>query len=119
MKASHDLELRSADFYQPNRAWPPLRIDSLAHGDDLRLVVSGELDIATDAALRDALAAATSRHIDLDLRGVSFIGCTTLRVLLHAAATRAELGGGVSICDASDAVRRLLEMAGVDCLFAR
>ena len=119
MKASLDYELLLPAPFDPTSALPPLRIDSLVDGDGVRMVVSGELDMATDAALRASLAAATSRRVDLDLSGVSFIGCTTLRVLLHAAATRAELGGCISICDASDAVRRLLDIAGMDRLLAR
>ena len=119
MKVSHDLELCLPGLCQSTSALPELRIHSVVHGDGVRMVVSGELDMATDAALRDALAAATPGHIDLDLSGVSFIGCTTLNVLMQAAATRTELGGGVSICDASDAVRRLLDITGVDRLLAR
>jgi anti-anti-sigma factor len=119
MKASLDYELLLPAPFDPASALSTLRIDSLVEGDGVRMVVSGELDIATDAALRDALAASTSRHVDLDLSGVSFIGCTTLRVLLQAAAARAEQGGGVSICDASDSVRRLLDIAGMDRLLAR
>ena len=119
MQTSHDLKLRLPALRQPTSVHPTLRIDSLVDGDGVRMVVSGELDMATDAALRDALAAATARRVDLDLSGVSFIGCTTLKVLLQAAATRAEQGGGVSICDASDVVRRLLDIAGMDRLLAR
>ena len=113
------VELHLPGLCPPTSALPQLRIDSLVDGDGIRMVVNGELDMASDAALRDALAAATSRRIALDLSGVPFIGCTTLRVLLHAAATRAELGGCISICDASDAVRRLLDIAGMDRLLAR
>ena len=118
MKASLDYELLLPAPFDPPSALPTFCIDSLVDGDGVRMVVSGELDMATDAALRDALAAATSRPVDLDLSGVSFMGCTTLRVLLRAAAARAGLGGGVSICNASDAVRRLLDIAGMDRLLA-
>jgi anti-anti-sigma factor len=118
MKTSQDLKLRLPALRQSTSVLAPIRIDSLVDGDGVRIVVSGELDMATDAALRDALAAASARRVDLDLSGVSFIGCTTLRVLLQAAATRAEHGGGVSISDASDVVRRLLDMAGMDRLLA-
>jgi anti-anti-sigma factor len=119
MKASQDFELRFPARCQPTSVLPTLRIESLVEGDGVRMVVSGELDMATDTALRDALAATTARRVDLDLSGVSFIGCTTLKVLLQAAATRAEQGGGVSICDASDVVRRLLHVADMDRLLAR
>ena len=119
MKTSQDFELRLPVLCPATNGLAPLRIDSLVDGDGVRMVVSGELDIATDAALRDALAAASARRVDLDLSGVSFIGCTTLKVLLQAASTRAEQGGGVSISEASDVVRRLLDMAGMDRLLAR
>lgn len=118
MKASQDFESRLSAACPLVSVLPTFRIDSLVDGDGVRMVVSGELDMATDATLRDALAAATARRVDLDLSAVSFIGCATLKVLLNAAATRAELGGGVSICDASEVVQRLLDIAGMDRLLA-
>lgn len=113
MQLSLDFELLRQNIDEPLNALPALRIDSRADGDAVRMVVSGELDIATDPALRDALAAAMPRRVDLDFSGISFMGCTTLTVLLQAAHARAEWGG-VSICQASDAVRRLVDIAGVD-----
>jgi len=113
MQLSLDFELLRQGVDEPVNAWPPLRIDSRVDGDAIRMVVSGELDIATDPALRNALAAAMPRRVDLDLSGISFMGCTTLTVLLQAAQDRAERGG-VSICQASGPVRRLVDIAGVD-----
>jgi anti-anti-sigma factor len=92
-------------------AW--FSIQSRSFGVGTRLVVSGELDCASDTALREALTEARPGSVELDLGAVSFMGCSTLNVLLDVNARR---GGAerVSITVASRVVRRLLDVAGLE-----
>ena len=113
MTVSQAVELRPPASRLPITARPGLSIESHIDGDGVRMVVSGELDIATDGALREALAAATPRRVDLDLSAISFMGCTTLKVLVDAAMRRTERGESLSIGAASDVVRRLVDKAGI------
>ena len=86
----------------------PERLPVLSSGDPLHLrveirpgtpavaEVSGEIDIASAAWLREALLLAIRRHgpvICVDLRRVTFIDCSGISALL-ATARRASLEGG-------------------------
>ncbi|MEO5837641.1 MAG: STAS domain-containing protein [Acidimicrobiales bacterium] len=95
-------------YADPMLRLPEFRIESSVTDAVNHVVVSGELDAATDRALRDALAAASTRDVALDLSGVDFMGCSTLTILLQAEAKQSALGQGISICAASDPVRHLL-----------
>jgi anti-sigma B factor antagonist len=86
-------------------AWPPasasfdalgLRVE-MNPGDPAIAEISGEMDIASAAWLRDALLLAIRRHgpaICVDLHGVTFLDCSGIGVLL-ATARRARLEGAV------------------------
>ena len=56
-----------------------------AHGDNgsLRIVVRGELDLASAERFEAALLAATERSILVDLRGLTFMDSTGVRTLLQ------------------------------------
>jgi anti-anti-sigma factor len=65
-------------------------------GDPAIAEISGEMDIASAAWLRDGLLLAIRRHgpaICVDLHGVTFLDCSGIGVLL-ATARRARLEGG-------------------------
>jgi anti-sigma B factor antagonist len=88
-------------------------LTNLADGA-LRVVVVGELDLATAPELvreLDEAGAPGEPPIELDLSGVNFIDATGLRVLL-AAQDRLNRGGrpGFGVVATSRAVRRLLEL---------
>ena len=79
-----------------------------------RVVVRGELDIATVPRLRDALTdvqASGAREVALDLSGVSFIDSTGLHLLLSHA--RGDARDTKLWTIASSAVRRVVELAGL------
>ncbi len=84
----------------------------------LRLV--GEIDMCSAESIRDATFAAIHQHhtdVHIDLSSVTFMDSTGLQVLL-AARRRAELAGGrLNLVDPTRAVRRVLEVTGVDHLF--
>jgi anti-anti-sigma factor len=81
----------------------------------LRLVLTGELDIATapvlDAAL-DQAEAGSAAQILLDLAAVPFIDSSGLRTLIRAADRAAANGGRLAIAGAGPQARRLFELSG-------
>jgi anti-anti-sigma factor len=85
--------------------------------DAARIVVGGEIDLATGPALRDALAEQMGhgQAVVLDLSGVTFIDSSGLAVLIEAV-TAAKVDGwslGV-VSNLPPAVRRLLELTGLE-----
>jgi anti-sigma B factor antagonist len=85
--------------------WCTLRSD----GDGV-LVAEGELDVATLDRLREHL---DDHHVRaIDLAGVTFIDSSALAVLV--AAHQARGSDGLVLRQPSDAVRRLLEVSGLD-----
>ncbi len=108
-------------FEPPASAIPERRQFSCLRLDDgggARLALAGELDIATTPELEAELGQADpARRIVLDLRGLRFIDCGALRVLL-AAHRRARLARGRLIVVRGPAdVERLLAIIGVDLEF--
>ena len=91
-----------------------------SHADDagriIRVMPSGELDLATAPCLDDALRAAQRQTptVTLDLRGLTFIDCSSLS-LLAAAADRAHTNDArFRVVRASPAVERLFALTAFD-----
>jgi anti-anti-sigma factor len=79
------------------------------------VTVSGEVDVGTEALLRQALLPIIRERgprLMLDVSGVSFMDCAGLRALL-ATRRRAELRGGfMRLIATPAAVRRIIELTG-------
>lgn len=87
-------------------------IRSSIDGGICRVVVAGELDLATAPELvrvLDGVEAGTT-PVQIDLSDVSFIDATGLRALLRA---QARFGPGVELTAPSRPVRRLFELLGM------
>jgi anti-sigma B factor antagonist len=88
--------------------------------DFVTLRVAGEIDLHTAPTLREAALAALRQHgttLRLDLTDVTFMDSTGIEVLL-ATRRRAELeGGSLTLCHLTPAVRRIIEVTGLDRLF--
>ena len=98
---------------------PPsgLHITTRQDGTAQRIVATGELDSTTDRKLRESLVPATAAAaVELDLNGITFMGCTTLKVLFEAHARRRH---PFSVCAAPPRVRRLLCIAKLDHLLVQ
>jgi anti-anti-sigma factor len=79
--------------------------------------ISGEIDLASAGWLREELLAAIRRHgpaIRVDLRGVTFLDCSGVNVLL-ATARRARLEGGrMQVAGASPRASRVIALLGLE-----
>jgi anti-sigma B factor antagonist len=88
-----------------------------APGDPVRIVVSGEVDIATAPALREALEEAingSSHDVELDLGECAFVDSTGLQVIVLAGRSLAEKGRSLVLERPQDQVRRLFVTAAID-----
>jgi len=91
-------------------------------GEGLELAVTGRLDAywadhlarALEETIRDG-----GDHIRLDLSGVSFISSVGLRVLVRFYKQLVAINGSFAVSNPSEAVKRVLELAGLDTLLAR
>jgi anti-anti-sigma factor len=94
---------------------PSFDIATVETDDTLRIVVEGELDLATAPRLEAALAAAEShpvRAIVVDLAKVPFIDSSGLRALLVAAARSRADGCRLSIAGPAPQARQLFDLSG-------
>jgi anti-anti-sigma factor len=90
-------------------------IDTRRQGAAIHFAVSGELDIATGAALVEALRTARDSGAGLavvDLEQVGFMDSEGLRALLAAKRMLHSHGFPVALVRASPAVRRIVELTG-------
>lgn len=100
----------------------PVLSVSVEHGagePTARIRVAGEVDVLSVGELTEALGqvvAAGATDVHLDLGGVSFLDSTGLTALLTARA-QLEGRGSVTVDAASAAVRRTIEIAGLDRVF--
>jgi anti-sigma B factor antagonist len=92
-----------------------LELESRPTGDGTRVVVRGEVDVATAPQLRDALSAlvdAGVTHIALDCRGLDFLDSSGIGVLI-ALRKRLDTGGSLTLEAPPAHVRKVLELTGV------
>jgi len=90
----------------------------LEHTDgQVRIVVRGELDLASAPALEEQLARAEEMAapvIVVDLRELDFMDSTGLHVLLKAHQRTSKRGGQFVLVKGSRQIERLLRLTGVD-----
>jgi anti-sigma B factor antagonist len=80
------------------------------------MTVTGEIDIATVARLRERLfeLAASGRPVVVDLDQVRFIDSTGLAVLVGAAKRATAHGGSLHVAGARAQIRQLFRLTGLD-----
>jgi anti-sigma B factor antagonist len=87
-----------------------------------RLILRGELDMASAAAADSALLDLLGRGFDrviLDLRELDFMDSTGVKFLIDGRDAASELGVKIAIAYEGDAVERILTVSGVATLFER
>ena len=92
----------------------PFRIE-LADGPEGPVVrPHGELDLATQQELRDALAAHAGRgRLTLDLSELRFLDTSGLRLILETAEAARRDGTDFGVLRGGESIQRLFEIAGV------
>lgn len=81
----------------------------------LTVTISGEIDIATCRAMREALATGPGpAHLEVDMSAVTFIDASGIGVLLAARRQAVDAGGSLSLRAPSWAVRRVTGVLGLD-----
>jgi anti-anti-sigma factor len=79
------------------------------------VTISGEIDIATCRAMRDALATGPGpAHLEVDMSAVTFMDASGIGVLLAARQQAVDAGGSLTLRAPSRAVRRLTGVLGLD-----
>jgi stage II sporulation protein AA (anti-sigma F factor antagonist) len=83
-------------------------------GDAAVVTPRGELDLATQAQLRDVLEAHTGRgSLTLDLSALGFLDTSGMRLILETAEAARRDGFDFTVVPGGPAVQRLFEVAGV------
>ena len=87
-------------------------------GSERTLFLSGELDVAAAAELRDQLdrliGSPPAPTVLVDLGDVTFLDSVILGVLIGATHRARDAGGDVQLCAVRPAVRRVFAITGVD-----
>lgn len=95
----------------------PFEVTTVREGVQTLVVLAGELDLATASAADAAIAAAANGEpgkLVIDLRGLTFMDSSGLRMLVAADRRAAGAGYELSIVRGAPAVQRVLEVTGLD-----
>jgi anti-sigma B factor antagonist len=93
----------------------PLSVEKSIEGDDTIVSVVGEVDAASADTLRNAIIEAIdagAKRVSIDMRDVSFMDSSGLRVLIAGYKAAESSGGTLAVRSPSDVVTRLLEITG-------
>jgi len=98
-----------------------LDVSSRFHDDHTIVTVSGEIDLYTAPRLHSELAALLAEgmpaRVVIDMSGVEFCDSTGMNVLLSCLRRARERGGELEIADPKPAVRKILQVTGLDSVF--
>ena len=96
-----------------------LKIHTEAEGDLLRVVLSGEFDLASVPQFRQAVEQAKTpwERAEIDMSDVVFMDSSGLQALVHLNNAAHEQGFEVTLVRPSHPVRRLLELTGLEAHF--
>ena len=111
----------TAPALRDDAAVPPVPVPQQRRADRVRLALCGELDLSNAAqnqARLDDLIASGVREVELDLRDVTFMDLTTLRILLEADAQLRDRGGRLWLLEPCRLVGRLLAITSTEHLAA-
>jgi anti-sigma B factor antagonist len=97
----------------------PFDICRVDHPLGVVFTLGGELDLATAPALQEQVDRAVRgrRAVVIDLSGLRFIDSSGLHVLLQVERQLRASGGQLVLVHGPRAVRRVFEVAGLDCHF--
>jgi anti-sigma B factor antagonist len=99
----------------PGGLEPPFRCEVLRERDAVRVCPIGSLDLATTPELEqqiEELRRAGVRHLIIDLRGLTFMDSTGLRLALKLDAASRQDGFEIGFVPGPPAVQRVFEVTG-------
>jgi anti-sigma B factor antagonist len=98
-----------------------LDVSSRFHDDHTIVTISGEIDLYTAPRLHSELAALLGdglpARVVIDMSGVDFCDSTGMNVLLSCLRRARERGGDLEIAAPKPAVRKILQVTGLDSVF--
>ena len=98
-----------------------LNVSSRFHDDHTIVTISGEIDLYTAPRLHSELAAVLAdgmpARVVIDMSGVDFCDSTGMNVLLSCLRRVRERGGELEIASPKPAVRKILQVTGLDSVF--
>jgi anti-anti-sigma factor len=92
----------------------PFRCDVAREGEVVRITLAGELDLASSAEVEPLLRETGSEPRLLDLRDVTFMDSSGLRLILSAHAAARREGRSLEIVPGPPAVQRVFQLCGVE-----
>lgn len=95
----------------------PFRVDVRPNRSQVLVAPAGELDLATVTELREQLTAlreAGFREVVVDLRGLTFLDSTGLRLLVAEARALGACAGRLLLVPGPPAVQRVFAVTGLD-----
>jgi anti-sigma B factor antagonist len=108
-----------ADTSDPFQEPPALvRVDVVTGEQSTRVVIAGEIDLSTVDAAQHKIAAALERsdpgHLVVDLRGLTFMDSTGLRLLLWLSSAAGDSHHELTIVRPPPDAHRAIQIAGLD-----
>jgi anti-sigma B factor antagonist len=98
-----------------------LNVSSRFHDDHTIVTISGEIDLYTAPRLHSELAGLLAdgmpARVVVDMSGVEFCDSTGMNVLLSCLRRARERGGELEIAAPKPAVRKILQVTGLDSVF--
>jgi anti-sigma B factor antagonist len=97
-----------------------LNVSTASQGGHAVVTATGELDLYTAPRLQAALAGLLREQVTrivVDMSGVEFCDSTGMNVLLSAMKRLKEQGGSLELAAPRPAVRRILQVTGLDTVF--
>jgi anti-sigma B factor antagonist len=98
-----------------------LNVSSRFHDDHTIVIICGEIDLYTAPRLHSELAGLLAdgmpARVVIDMSGVEFCDSTGMNVLLSCLRRARERGGDLEIAAPRPAVRKILQVTGLDSVF--
>jgi anti-sigma B factor antagonist len=94
-----------------------LSLETREEGDQVRIALSGELDLSSALTFDEEVRRAEAREpktLVIDLSGLRFLDSTGLRLIMSAQARARKRGMRLAIVEGGDAVKRIFRLAGVN-----
>jgi anti-sigma B factor antagonist len=92
----------------------PFRCDVARDGKVVRITLAGELDLASSAEVEPVLRETGAEQRLIDLRDVTFMDSSGLRLILSAHAAARRYGQSLTIVPGPPAVQRVFQLCGVE-----